>query len=107
MSTLLELENISKIYQSDQVQTTALNSISLKIKQGEFVSLMGTSGSGKSSLLHLMGLLDFATTGTYTFNDRIVNDLSKKEIVSLRKLHVGFVFQNFNLINDLDVFENV
>lgn len=107
MSTLLELENISKVYQSDQVKTTALNSISLTVKQGEFVSLMGTSGSGKSSLLHLLGLLDFATTGTYVFNDRIVNSLSKKEIVSLRKLHVGFVFQNFNLINDLDVFENV
>jgi len=107
MSSIIELRNITKIYQSDQVQTVALKNVSLKISEGEFVSLMGASGSGKSTLLHLLGLLDDPTHGEFMFKDRNINSLKHKEIIALRKLNVGFVFQSFNLINDLNVFENV
>ena len=107
MSAILDLRSISKTYQDNQVQTMALKNISLKINEGEFVSLMGASGSGKSTLLHLLGLLDYPTHGKYYFKDKDVKSLSHKELTALRKINVGFVFQDFNLINGLNIYENV
>ena len=106
MSALIQLKNVTKIYES-QVQTVALRNVSLKIEQGSFVSLMGASGSGKSTLLNILGLLDSPTDGEVFFNERETSALKKKERATLRKFNVGFVFQEFNLINDLNVYENV
>lgn len=104
---MIKLEELSKIYRTSEVETTALNSISLQIKEREFVSVMGTSGCGKSTLLNILGLLDNASSGTYYFDGEDVTRLTEQQRVTIRKNNIGFIFQNFNLIDELSVRENV
>ena len=104
---MITLKELSKIYRTSEVETTALDSISLEIKEGEFVSVMGTSGCGKSTLLNILGLLDTATSGTYLFDGENVTGLTEQKRVNIRKNNIGFIFQNFNLIDELTVQENV
>ncbi|MCD4679544.1 MAG: ABC transporter ATP-binding protein [Bacteroidales bacterium] len=104
---MIKTNNLNKIFRTDEVETTALNLVSLEIKQGEFVSIMGPSGCGKSTLLNILGLLDNPTEGEYYFMDNEVSGFSEKQRAKLRKHNIGFVFQNFNLIDELNVFENV
>jgi len=106
MSALVELQNVTKVYQGI-VQTTALKNVSMIIEEGSFVSLMGASGSGKSTLLNMLGLLDVPSKGVMSFGGKRIDNLSKRERNTMRKFNVGFVFQDFNLINDLTVYENV
>ncbi len=104
---MIKLENISKIYSTEEVQTTSLNGVSLEIKEGEFVAIMGPSGCGKSTLLNIMGLIDTPTEGTYLLNGKDVSTLTENERTDIRKGVIGFVFQSFNLIDELNVNENV
>lgn len=104
---MIKLDKLSKVYRTSEVETTALNEISLHIKEGEFVSIMGTSGCGKSTLLNILGMLDSPSSGSYEFNGTEIANLSEKQRVDLRKNNIGFVFQNFNLIDELTVEENV
>ena len=104
---MLKTAALNKTYRTEEVETVALSNINLHIHQGEFVSIMGPSGCGKTSLLNILGLLDTPSSGSYFFNDIDVAPLSEKERASLRKEQIGFVFQNFNLIDELSVFENV
>lgn len=104
---MIEIQNLSKIYRSNSVETSALNEVDLKIEKGEFVSIMGPSGCGKSTLLNLLGMLDSPTGGSYLFDGKDVFSLKETERVALRKLNIGFVFQSFNLIDELTVEENV
>lgn len=104
---MIRLSNISKVFSTDEVSTVALNGVSLEIKQGEFVAIMGPSGCGKSSLLNILGLIDSPTEGTYMLNGQDVSTLTEDERTDLRKGVMGFVFQSFNLIDDLNVNENV
>jgi putative ABC transport system ATP-binding protein len=101
------MEDISKVFYAEDVETHALSGIHLEIKQGEFVSIAGPSGSGKSTLLSLIGLLDSPTAGSYWLSSRPVANLSARERARIRNREVGFIFQSFNLIGDLTVFENV
>jgi putative ABC transport system ATP-binding protein len=104
---LARLEGISKIFFSDEVETHALSGVHLEIRHGEFVSIAGPSGCGKSTLLSIVGLLDSPTEGGYTINGKLVAKLSISERSRIRNREIGFVFQAFNLIGDLTVFENV
>jgi len=104
---MIELQSIVKYYRTDEVETTALQGLDLAIQEGEFVSIMGESGCGKSTLLNIIGMLDTASEGTYTFNGSTINGLSERERSRLRKNNIGFIFQSFNLIDELSVFENV
>lgn len=104
---MIKTENLTKVFRTDEVETTALNDVTLEITQGEFVAIMGPSGCGKSTLLNIMGLLDSPTKGKYSFLDNEVSGFSEKQRARLRKHNIGFVFQNFNLIDELNVFENV
>ena len=104
---MIVLENLSKIYRTSEVETHALSNISLEIKDGEFVSIMGTSGCGKSTLLNILGLLDRSSGGKYYFNGQLVSDKTEKERSVIRKNNMGFIFQNFNLVDELKVEENV
>ena len=104
---MIKAEKLTKIFRTDEVQTTALNAVSFEIKEGEFVAIMGPSGCGKSTLLNILGLLDNPTSGTYTFLDHEVSKSNERQRANLRKHNIGFVFQNFNLIDELTVFENV
>lgn len=98
---------LSKIFRTESVQTTALNEVSLEINQGEFVAIMGPSGCGKSTLLNMLGLLDNPTSGELWFLDQEVSRYSENNRTDLRNGNIGFVFQSFNLIDELTVFENV
>ncbi|WP_196889276.1 ABC transporter ATP-binding protein [Aureivirga sp. CE67] len=104
---MLVIKNLSKIYRTEEVETTALHNLNLEIQKGEFVSIMGTSGCGKSTLLNIIGLLDSPEKGNYGFDGKEVANLKEKERSVIRKANIGFVFQNFNLIDELSVFENV
>ncbi|MEM4648182.1 MAG: ABC transporter ATP-binding protein [Candidatus Pacearchaeota archaeon] len=104
---LIELKNLKKIYFDDGVKTEALRGINLIIKKKEFVAIMGPSGSGKSTLLHILGFLDKQTSGEYFFEGKSNIKYSEKELAYLRNQKVGFVFQNFNLLLKLSVYENV
>ena len=104
---MINIKDLTKIYRTEEVETTALNKLSLKVKQGEFVSIMGTSGCGKSTLLNIIGLLDMPNEGSYLFDGTGVAKFKEKERANLRKANIGFVFQNFNLIDELTVYENV
>jgi len=98
---------MKKIYTTEDVETTALNNVNLEIKKGEFVSIMGPSGCGKSTLLNILGLLDNPNGGEYFFLDEEVSNYSERQRAQLRKENIGFVFQSFNLIDELTVYENV
>jgi putative ABC transport system ATP-binding protein len=104
---LITMDGIAKVFQADDVETHALVDIHLEISKGDFLSIEGPSGSGKSTLLSIMGLLDEPTGGTYRLNDRVVTAMSPVERAYFRNEQIGFVFQSFNLIGDLTIFENV
>ena len=107
MSALIHLEGITKVFFTDEVETHALSGIHLEIKNGEYVSIGGPSGCGKSTLLSILGLLDSPSEGSYWLNDQAVANLGAGERARIRNREVGFIFQSFNLIGDLTVFENV
>ena len=104
---MIRIEHLSKVFRTEEVGTTALNDVSLHVKQGEFVAIMGPSGCGKSTLLNIIGLLDNPTSGNYYFNGQEVGHLKEKQRTQVRKGNIGFVFQSFNLIDELNVYENV
>src|SRR5438270_4636887 len=104
--TLIELEGIKKVFFTDEVETHALAEIHLTIDKGEYISIAGPSGCGKSTLLSILGLLDTATEGTYVLNDKQVATLGFADRARIRNREIGFIFQSFNLIGDLTVFEN-
>ncbi len=104
---MIKTDGLKKVYTTEDVETTALASVSLEIDQGEFVAIMGPSGCGKSTLLNVLGLLDNPTAGEYHFLDQEVSAYSERQRANLRKANIGFVFQSFNLIDELTVFENV
>ena len=104
---MIKLHNIKKIFRTEEIETWALREVSLEVKEGEFVAIMGPSGCGKSTLLNILGLLDSPTEGTYTLNGRDVSTLKESERTDLRKGVIGFVFQSFNLIDELNVYENI
>lgn len=103
----ISLQQVSKVYQTDRVETTALDQINLSIAQGEFVSIMGPSGCGKSTLLNLMGLLDAPSSGDIRILDQPVAHLKEKQLAGIRNRQIGFVFQSFHLVPDLSVLDNV
>lgn len=104
---MLRLENIARVFRTDEVETTALNNVTFEVKSGEFVAVMGPSGCGKSTLLNIVGLLDNPSDGDMYFLDTEVSKYTEKQRAEMRKKSIGFVFQNFNLIEELTVFENV
>ena len=104
---MIQLHDIKKIFRTEEVETFALNGVGLEVKEGEFVAIMGPSGCGKSTLLNILGLLDNPSEGTYRLNGRDVSTLKEDERTELRKGCIGFVFQSFNLIDELNVYENV
>lgn len=104
---MIKTNNLKKVYTTEEVETTALNDVDLEIQEGAFCAVMGPSGCGKSTLLNILGLLDNPTAGEYHFLDYEVSDKSERERARLRKGNIGFVFQSFNLIDELTVFENV
>jgi putative ABC transport system ATP-binding protein len=104
---IIETENLAKLYRTDEIETTALDGISITVDDGEFVSIMGPSGCGKSTLLHLLGLIDTASGGAYRFLGQDVAKFNENKRAPLRKANIGFVFQSFNLIDELTVYENV
>ena len=104
---MIQTKNMQKLYTTEEVETTALNNVTVEIKVGEFVAIMGPSGCGKSTLLNILGLLDNPSGGEYHFVGHEVSNYSERQRATLRKENIGFVFQNFNLIDELTVYENV
>ena len=104
---MIKLENIQKVFRTEEVETVALGGVSLEVKEGEFVAIMGPSGCGKSTLLNILGLLDNPTSGTYLLDGENVGQLKESQRTKVRKGQIGFVFQSFNLIDELNVEENV
>lgn len=104
---MLITKNLQKVYQTEEIETTALNNVNVEIKAGEFVAIMGPSGCGKSTLLNVIGMLDNPSSGEYHFWDNEISKYSERQRAKLRKGNIGFVFQSFNLIDELTVYENV
>ena len=104
---MIQTKNLKKLYTTEEVETTALNNINLEVKEGEFVAIMGPSGCGKSTLLNLLGLLDNPSSGEYFFLEEEVAKYTERQRANLRKNNIGFVFQSFNLIDELTVYENI
>ena len=104
---MIQLEDVTKIYRTDRIETLALDGVSVSVEEGEFVSVMGPSGCGKSTLLNLMGLLDAPSKGKVAFEGRVIDRYADRAVARLRNEKVGFVFQEFHLINDLKVVDNV
>ena len=104
---MIQIENLSKVFRTSEVETIALNHVNIEVKEGEFVAIMGPSGCGKSTLLNILGLLDNPSEGSYKLIGKEVANLKEKERTRLRKGVIGFMFQSFNLIDELNVFENV
>ena len=104
---MLKLHNLSRVYQTKDVETSALNNVNIEIVQGEFVAIMGPSGCGKSTLLNTIGMLDSPSSGDYIFNGENVAGYAEKQLAVIRKQSIGFIFQNFNLIDELTVAENI
>lgn len=104
---MIKIKELTRIFRTEEIETTALKKINLEIKQGEFVAIMGPSGCGKSTLLNILGLLDSPTSGEFYFQGKDVANYNERQRAKMRKSNVGFVFQSFNLIDQLSVFENV
>lgn len=104
---MLNLETITKTYRAADIETAALNGININIEAGEFVAIMGPSGCGKSTLLNLIGMLDTPSAGRYVFDGQVVSGLKESELADVRKRNIGFIFQSFNLIDELTVRENI
>ena len=104
---MIKLDNIKKVFQTEEVETWALRNVSLEVKEGEFVAIMGPSGCGKSTLLNIIGLLNNPTSGSYLLNGKDVSTLKESERTLIRRGMIGFVFQSFNLIDELNVVENI
>lgn len=104
---MIRTNDLTKIFRTEEVETTALNKVNLHVKEGEYVAIMGPSGCGKSTLLNILGLLDNPTAGSYMFNGTEVANLRERDRTIFRKGNIGFVFQSFNLIDELNVYENV
>jgi len=104
---IIKTANLNKVYHTDEIETTALNNLNIEIQEGEFVSVMGPSGCGKSTLMNVLGMIDSPSAGSYFFNGKEIGNLSERQRSEIRKHNLGFVFQSFNLIDELSVFENV
>ena len=104
---MIKTKDLTKIYTTEEVETTALNNINLDVKEGEYVAIMGPSGCGKSTLLNVLGMIDQPSSGDYHFFEEEVSKYSERQRANLRKNNIGFVFQSFNLIDELTVYENV
>jgi len=104
---MIKTNSLSKVFRTDEIETTALNNVEFKADQGEFVAVMGPSGCGKSTLLNILGLLDIPSDGQYHFMDNEVSKYKESQLTDLRKGNIGFIFQSFNLIDELNVYENV
>jgi len=104
---VIRTQNLKRVFSTDEVETIALEQVNLEIKEGEFVAIMGPSGCGKSTLLNILGLLDYPSEGDYSFMEKEVTHYPERKRALLRKSHIGFVFQNFNLIEELTIYENI
>lgn len=104
---MIKLKNIEKYYSSGSLKTYVLRDISMNVEEGEFISIMGPSGSGKSTILHILGMLDTPTAGEYYFFDEAVHKMKEKKLAELHKAYIGFVFQQYHLIDELTVYENL
>ena len=104
---IIRTENLGKLFRTEDVETTALDGVNISVEEGEFVSIMGPSGGGKSTLMNILGLVDHADSGHYFFRDEEVGTYDERKRAVIRRQHIGFVFQSFNLIDELTVFENV
>ena len=104
---MIKIKELEKIYRTEEVETIALNKLSMEVKEGEFVAVMGPSGCGKSTLLNILGLLDDSDNGSFVFNGVEVSQFNERKRAEMRKHNIGFVFQSFNLIDELIVYENV
>jgi putative ABC transport system ATP-binding protein len=104
---MIKIANLEKTYRTEEVETVALNKLNMEVKDGEFVAVMGPSGCGKSTLLNILGLLDDPDRGSFVFNNTEISGFNERKRAEMRKHNIGFVFQSFNLIDELTVFENV
>ncbi|MBN1480727.1 ABC transporter ATP-binding protein [candidate division KSB1 bacterium] len=104
---IIQTSNLTKIYRTEEIETTALNNVNFKVEEGEFVSIMGPSGCGKSTLLNVVGLIDTIDNGEYSFLGKEVSKFNERQRANVRKGNIGFIFQSFNLIDELTVYENV